>query len=150
MTAPTGSADDLIRIMEAEDADHRAGMLDCMNAIMFLNKQLKPLEAAKKEAVDTLKQAIALSGETSFVDYETNVIARLQDRKGTPVYDAKSAAGTDAGRDALHEAALAGMVRIDHVMLARFIKESGGGWADLLNKYQMPGTGTVALIVEEM
>ena len=51
------------------------------------------------------------------------------------------------GIDALIKAANAGMVRIDHTMLARFRKDAGASWADAIAQYEMPGNGTEALTV---
>ena len=143
----TSDTSDLIRSMEAERAEAQSHALDLALTVLTLAEQMKPLEAARKRAQDELKQWLALNGE-SLVDGERGIIARLQERKGTPTYDMIRAVESVEGCEALVAAATAGMVRIDHVMLARFRKDAGAGWADLLARFEMASTGSVALIVE--
>ncbi len=138
----------LTEAMEQDKITAERHALDLVNAIAVLHAQLKPLEDTKKRAVDQLKQWMALEGLGELRDGEHGLVARLQDRKGTPVYDLVRLVKDDK-IEALIDAAAAGMARIDHAMLARFRKDAGASWADTLAHYEMPGTGSTALIVEK-
>ena len=140
---------DLIRQMEAEAADREAHLLDLVLAVDILGKQIKPLEKARKAASDELKQGMALDGRMLLADPERGLLARLQDRAGTPVYDLVRATETVEGCEAIIEAAKAGMLRLDDTMLKRFRDGAGAGWADTLNRFKGPGKGTTALVVGE-
>jgi hypothetical protein len=130
-----------------QDAASTRRVLDLITSVAHINDELKPLETAKKFAVDQIKQHMALAGEKFLRDPETGASAKITERKGTPTYDVVSLVSSQGGIDALIKAANAGMVRIDHTMLSRFRKDSGAAWADALAQYEMPGTGTEALTV---
>lgn len=139
------SIDELARLHEREMAETKRALLDDLNEVELINTQLRPLEARKRILTDRIKQGIGLAGLDELADGETGVVARIQERAGTPLYDLVSA----AERSSLLFAARAGMLRLDHAMFSRFRKESGAAWADDLARYEMPGNGTNALIVEK-
>ena len=112
-----------------------------------LNAEFNSILNNATTLISPLTANLDLNGLDSLRDGERGITARLQDRKGTPVYDLVSLA-KDTDGYALIEAASAGMARIDHVSLSRFRKDAGAGWADLIAKYELPGTGTTALLVE--
>lgn len=141
------TTDELMETMAGEVAEARRAAIDLVALIAGLNSELRPLEDAKKKAVEQLKQYLTLNGLDSLADDERGIVARLQDRKGSPTFDLVTLAKETDGY-ALIEAAMAGMARIDATMLARFRKDAGAGWADVVAKYEMPSTGTTALIVE--
>lgn len=138
---------DFEREIEAQDARTTASMLDLAHTIAELNEALKPLEDAKKKAVEQLKQAMLLSDLNELHDAERGITARIQERKGTPTYDLVRLVESTEGCEALVSAAGAGMVRIDNTMLSRFRKDAGASWADAIARVEMPGTGTQALVV---
>jgi len=141
---------DFEREIEAQDASAQAHLADLAYSIATINEALKPLEDQKRRYVDELKQLMALSDLTEVVDAERGIVARIQDRKGQPTYDLPRLVESPNGCDALVSAAMAGMVRIDAVMLGRFRKDSGAAWADLIESKAMPGQGTQALTVGEL
>ena len=130
-----------------QDAANERRILDLITSVAHINDELKPLEAAKKFAVDEIKQHMALANERYLRDPETGATAKITERKGTPTYDVITLVTTQGGIDALIKAANAGMVRIDHTMLSRFRKEQGASWADAIAQFEMPGTGSEALTV---
>lgn len=138
---------DFEREIEAQDAHAKQHMEDLAHAIAVLNEQLKPLEDAKKRAVDELKQLMLLSDTNELPVPEFGITARIQDRKGTPTYDLVRLVESTEGCEALVSAAGAGMVRIDNTMLSRFRKDAGASWADAIARVEMPGTSTQALVV---
>lgn len=142
---------ELAREMEAEMAETRRALLEDLNEIELINTQLRPLEARKRILNDRVKQGMGLAGLDELADGETGVVGKIQERAGTPLYDLVGAVQHDGATaiEALGDAALAGMVRIDHAMLKRFREGNGSSWADLLHEYIMPGKGTEALIVEQ-
>ena len=140
---------DLIREMEAEAADREAHLLDLVLAVDMLGKQIKPLKRARKAASDELKQGMVFDGRDTLADPERGLLAQLQDRAGTPVYDLVRATETVEGCEAIIEAAKAGMLRLDDTMLKRFRDGAGADWADTLNRFKGPGKGTTALVVGE-
>lgn len=131
----------------AQDASAQRHLEELAYSIATINETLKPLEDAKKKYVDELKQLMALGDLTEVTDGEHGITARLQERSGTPTFDLITAVknGDDG---ALIEAAAAGMVRLDTAMFKKFRKDAGASWADALAKYEGPGQGAVALIVE--
>ena len=136
---------ELLRELAADEAAASSHMLDLVAAIALLNDELRPIEAAKKRAVDELKQLMALDDLTEVRDGERGITAKIQERRGTPTFDLVSA--VQAGVS-LTEAATAGMLKLDHAALSLFRKNAGATWADALAKYEVPGTGSVALLVE--
>ncbi len=130
-----------------QDAASERRILDLITSVAHINEELKPLETAKKFAVEQIKQHMALTGDRWMRDPETGAAAKITERKGTPTYDVVSLVTTQGGIDALIKAANAGMIRIDHVMLARYRKEQGASWADAIAQFEMPGTGSEALTV---
>lgn len=123
-----------------------------LTELALCNEMLSPLEKRKKELTDWLKQYMALEGLDFFEGqdaHEQPITARFQDRKGTPTYDLVSLVKDGPGVQALASAAQAGMARIDHSMLKRYREKAGASWADLVAKYEMPGTGTTALVIEK-
>lgn len=123
--------------------------LGLLTELAYINEQLSPLEKRKRELTDQLKQWMALEDREDLLDGERGLVARLQSRNGTPTYDVVSLVKDAAGAEALVDAASAGMVRVDHAMLDRFRKQNGATWADLIERVQIPGTGTVALVIEK-
>ena len=113
----------------------------------LLLKDRAAVEKHLKSLKDTVKQYLNEQGG-ELHDGEFDVTARLQERRGTPTYDLVTCVDSDEGFDAIIEAARAGMLRVDHPMLERFRKSAGASWADVLARYEMPGTGTVALLIE--
>jgi len=140
----TDEFDDMI---SADMAEVERRIIDLMVAVDHINQELRPLEKAKKQSHEEIKQYMGLSNLTTLRDAETGVTAKLQFRAGTPTYDVMSCVATEEGQQALIKAANAGMVRIDNTMLTAFRSNSGSGWADLINKYKMPGTGTEAVTI---
>jgi len=140
----TDEFDDMI---SADMAEVERRILDLMVAVDHINQELRPLEKAKKQSHEEIKQYMGLSNLTTLRDAETGVTAKVQFRTGTPTYDVMSCVATEEGQQALIKAANAGMVRIDNTMLTAFRSNSGSGWADLINKYKMPGTGTEAVTI---
>lgn len=130
-----------------DQATEQRQMLDLVATVATLGDEISRLDKMREAAMAQLRQYLDLNGLDSLRDGERGITARLQDRKGTPVYDLVSLA-KDTDGYALIEAASAGMARIDHVSLSRFRKDAGAGWADLIAKYELPGTGTTALLVE--
>jgi hypothetical protein len=138
---------DFDNYIDEQDAASERRILDLIASVAHINEELKPLETAKKFAVEQIKNHMALAGEKFMRDPETGAVAKITERKGTPTYDVVSLVTTQGGIDALIKAANAGMIRIDHVMLARYRKEQGASWADAIARFEMPGTGSEALTV---
>ena len=133
--------------VNAQDAQADREILGLIASVAHINDELKPLEVAKKYAVERIKNHMQLNDMTFLRDDETGAAAKITERKGTPTYDVISLVTSQGGIDALIKAANAGMVRIDHTMLARFRKDAGASWADAIAQYEMPGNGTEALTV---
>ena len=133
--------------VNAQDAQAEREILGLIASVAHINDELKPLEVAKKYAVERIKNHMQLNDMKFLRDDETGAAAKITERKGTPTYDVISLVTSQGGIDALIKAANAGMVRIDHTMLARFRKDAGASWADAIAQYEMPGTGTEALTV---
>ena len=155
MECPTGSeggdavtADDVTRAIETTAATEREHALALMQSIMLLNRELSPLVAAKQRAVNELKQRMLLNREETIYDHERGIVAYIQRRAGTPVYDLLRACEAEPG--VVTSAGLAGVLRLDHQLFSRFRARSGSRWADHLASYEMPGQGTDALLVEPM
>ena len=137
--------------MEAEALAARQEAAEKLTELALCNEMLSPLEKRKKELTDWLKQHMALEGidHLGGIDsHEQPITARLHDRKGTPTYDVVTLVESPDGCDALVNAANAGMVRVDHQMLSRFRDKSGAEWADQIARFEMPGTGSIALVIE--
>jgi hypothetical protein len=139
--------DDFDSYVNAQDAQAEREILGLIASVAHINEELKPLEVAKKYAVERIKNHMQLNDMKFLRDDETGAAARITERKGTPTYDVISLVGSQGGIDALIKAANAGMVRIDHTMLARFRKDAGASWADAIAQYEMPSNGTEALTV---
>ena len=133
--------------VNAQDAQAEREILGLIASVAHINDELKPLEVAKKYAVERIKNHMQLNDMKFLRDDETGASAKITERKGTPTYDIVSLVTSAGGIDALIKAANAGMVRIDHTMLARFRKDAGASWADAIAQYEMPGNGTEALTV---
>jgi hypothetical protein len=133
--------------VNAQDAQAERDILGLIASVAHINEELKPLEVAKKYAVEHIKNHMQLNDMKFLRDDETGAAAKITERKGTPTYDVISLVTSQGGIDALIKAANAGMVRIDHTMLARFRKDAGASWADAIAQYEMPGNGTEALTV---
>lgn len=133
--------------VNAQDAQAEREILGLIASVAHINEELKPLEVAKKYAVERIKNHMQLNDMKFLRDDETGASAKITERKGTPTYDIVSLVTSAGGIDALIKAANAGMVRIDHTMLARFRKDAGASWADAIAQYEMPGNGTEALTV---
>ena len=133
--------------VNAQDAQAEREILGLIASVAHINEELKPLEVAKKYAVERIKNHMQLNDMKFLRDDETGAAAKITERKGTPTYDIVSLVTSAGGIDALIKAANAGMVRIDHTMLARFRKDAGASWADAIAQYEMPGNGTEALTV---
>lgn len=133
--------------VNAQDAQAEREILGLIASVAHINDELKPLETAKRYAVERIKNHMQLNDLKFLRDDETGATAKITERKGTPTYDVISLVGSQGGIDALIKAANAGMVRIDHSMLSRFRKDAGAAWADAIAQYEMPGTGTEALTV---
>ncbi len=133
--------------VNAQDAQAEREILGLISSVAHINDELKPLEVAKKYAVERIKNHMQLNDMKFMRDDETGATAKITERKGTPTYDIVSLVTSTGGIDALIKAANAGMVRIDHTMLARFRKDAGASWADAIAQFEMPGTGTEALTV---
>jgi hypothetical protein len=133
--------------VNAQDAQAEREILGLIASVAHINEELKPLEVAKKYAVERIKNHMQLNDMKFLRDDETGAAAKITERKGTPTYDVISLVTSQGGIDALIKAANAGMVRIDHTMLARFRKDAGASWADAIAQYEMPGNGTEALTV---
>lgn len=134
----------LVRVAKTEQAIERAYQ-PIADSLMVSGK--KGVEEFLKHQKDAIKAFLNESSEPFIHDGELGWTAKLQARQGTPTYDLVTCANTEAGPEAIIEAARAGMLRIDHSMLRDFRKESGAGWADVINRFQMPGTGTIALLI---
>lgn len=141
------TADEVMAAVQQDALSAERYALELLSELALINETLAPVEKRKKEVTESLKQYMALQGMDSLRDGEHGLTARFQDRKGTPVYDLVSLARDTDGL-ALIRAAEAGMARIDHPMLTRFRKDAGASWADVIHKYEMPGTGTSALVLE--
>jgi alpha-galactosidase len=122
-------------------------ILDLMYSVANINEEIKPLEEAKKYATNEIKRHMQLDDLHYLEDPERGVVAKITERKGTPTYDLMTLVSTLDGQDALIKAAAAGMVRIDHAMLSRFLKEAGSTWAAAIDRVKMPGNMTEALSV---
>jgi len=133
--------------VNAQDAQAEREIIGLISSVAHINDELKPLEVAKKYAVERIKNHMQLNDMKFMHDDETGATAKITERKGTPTYDVISLVTSAGGIDALIKAANAGMVRIDHTMLSRFRKDAGASWADAIAQYEMPGTGTEALTV---
>jgi hypothetical protein len=139
--------DDFDSYVNALDLQAQREILGLIASVAHINDELKPLEVAKKYAVERIKNHMQLNDMKFLRDDETGAIAKITERKGTPTYDVISLVTSQGGIDALIKAANAGMVRIDHTMLNRFRKDAGASWADAIAQYEMPGNGTEALTV---
>lgn len=140
--------DDFDSYVNAQDAQAEREILGLIASVAHINDELKPLETAKRYAVERIKNHMQLNDMKFLRDDETGAAARITERKGTPTYDVVSLVTSQGGIDALIKAANAGMVRIDHTMLARFRKDAGASWADAIAQYEMPGSGgTEALTI---
>lgn len=148
MTTTTETGRDfLLQLERIERAIDRAyqPVLDSLDL-----RDRKGLENEIKRLRDGIKAELEAEHERGndegLHDGELEVAAKLQFRGGSPTYDCVTLA--DASPDALIEAAKAGMVRVDHTALERFRKNGGATWADTIWRAQMPGTGSVALLIE--
>ena len=141
------TSDPLTDAMEQDKMATERQMLGYVAELALINETLSPLTRRKADLTERVKQWMALEGLGELRDGEHGLVARLQDRKGTPVYDLVRLAHDTDGYS-LIEAAIAGMARIDHESLSRFRRDAGASWADVVAKYEMPGRGTTALIVE--
>lgn len=121
-------------------------MLDLVAAVATLGDEIARLEKMREQAKAQLRQYLELNGLDSLRDGELGVTVRLQERKGADTFDLVSAAETHP--DAVIAAAKAGMARLDAVMFTRFRKDAGASWADRIDGYRMPGTGSTAMVVE--
>ena len=139
--------DDFDSYVNAQDAQAEREILGLIASVAHINDELKPLEVAKKYAVERIKNHMQLNDMKFLRDDETGAAAKITERRGTPTYDVISLVTSQGGIDALIKAANAGMVRIDHTMLSRFRKDAGASWADAIAQYEMPGNGTEALTV---
>ena len=142
------AADALARSMEAEQAQAERHALELVNIIAALNIAIRPQEAEKAKAVDALKQYMTLRNLSVLEDAETGRVAKITDRESSPLYDLVSLAKA-GNMGILADAALAGLLRVDHVALKRFRDGNGASWLDELWRYQMPGSTTVVLTVSE-
>lgn len=142
--------DDVAAALDADRLAAEKAALDLLAELTLINETLSPLEARKKKVTEALKQYMALEGvdELRGVDHrERPVTARMQERRGTPVYDLVSAIAAGS-TGAVLSAGSAGMLRLDHQMFDRFMQKNGAGWGLDLARYRMDGPGTVALVVE--
>lgn len=127
-------------------AESRRAALEALNEIALINEALSPLEARKRALTATVRSYMGMNMATSMRDGETGVVARIQERRGSPTYDLATLAAGE-GAPAIIDAARAGMLRVDAVMLDRFRKAAGAIWADDIASVAMPGALTYALIV---
>ncbi len=134
------------REVEAAMAESRRAALEALNELALINEALSPLEARKRVLTATVKSYMG-EAVAELRDGETGVVARIQERGGSPTYDLATLAASE-GAPAIIDAARAGMLRVDAVMLDRFRKAAGAIWADDIASVAMPGALTYALIVE--
>lgn len=107
----------------------------------------KGVEKYVQALKDSIKEYLSDAPEPFIYDGELQWIARLQHRAGPATYDLVTCANTGEGAQSILEAAKAGMLRVDDKMLVRFRKEAGAHWADVIERYRMAGTGSVALLI---
>lgn len=145
-------------IAECALSQERA-MLDACKRIMQLEQakaqaltalasayEVEDFEQHIRNLRDQVKQYLVLNDADSLLDAETGIEARLQLRKGTPVYDVRSLVQSVAGQHALLAAAEhVGMVQVDHKAVAR-ARKTGAVFLDLLSACQMPGEVSAALV----
>lgn len=143
-TSEAVALDKLAQVAKTEKAIERA-FQPIADSLMVSGK--KGVEDYIKSLKDDIKAFLNESTEPALYDGELQWTAKLQPRAGTPTYDLVTCAQTDAGPAAIIEAAKAGMLRCDDKMLSRFRKDAGAPWADTIERYKMPGTGTVALLI---
>lgn len=106
------------------------------------------VQKLQDERKAALKAFIEANGNEAVEDGELAVRARLNPRSTTPLYDMISCANTEAGAQAILEAARAGFVRVDHKMLTDFRKRAGAGWGDIIDRYRMPAGATGAIYID--
>lgn len=133
--------------MEAEEAVVTRALLDDLNELALINETLKPVEARKRILTERVKQGMGLRGLDELADGETGVVAKIQERNAAPLYDLVRVSHQSA--PSIISAARAGMLRLDHAMFDRFQKANGAEWCEAIERAQMPGAQTTALIIEK-
>lgn len=135
--------------MEAAVRKEREQALDWIKVAEDIDEQLKPLEKAREQARQHIKDYLALNADSLDHDEkdepflwhpDLDVTYALQSRVAHG-YDLVSAAEADT--EAVLNAAKAGWLKADHSLVE---KHPGAGWVSRLLRYYVPARGTTALV----
>lgn len=125
-------------------AAERAEMVDIIGHLAQIERQIKPLDAAREQLRGQLKQYMQLNadqldrdGDKPILwhpDLQTGYVLTTTNKYG---YDLVSLAETHP--DVLMKAALAGWLTVDRTALMR---HPGAAWVDQIKRYEMALSGT--------
>lgn len=135
--------------MEAETRAARERALDWIQVIHDIDEQFKPLEKARNQAREALKQYLALNADTLDKDEKDQPMLWHPDLgetyalQGSTSYGYDLVSAAEAEPEAVVNAAKAGWLKADHASVE---KHPGAGWVDRLKRYAMPTAGSTSLV----